>query len=843
MDGPSVTVHFSLPEHFLRSDELTFARSDDITAQVVAALSAAWPHLRHFHILVKDPANETYKPISSFLPALPPVPEKPFEGTRNQTTNTAAAGQPPAFGQAQPIGALTGKTIFLSQSHGWYWHSQRGWTTQRETFNEIVEDFINAEAINQYLVQYLWNAGADVWTCRERDLSTHEIIVDNDQADGYTETGAWETGSLPGYGGSYRFAVASSEQTATATWRPDIPEDGHYAVYAWYVAGDNRATQARFEIGHAGGATIAPVNQKAHGSTWRYLGTYYFRAGTDGAITLSNASSGPGDVVIADAIRLGGGMGSIARGSVTSGKPRWEEAARYFAEYQGAPPAVYDPLTTGEDNSDDVTARPRYSEWEQEPGEDSVYISWHTNGALNPNTGTGTETYIHNTAPSPGSALLQAVIHREIINDIRQGWDQDWRDRGIRSANFGEVRLLSTMPGVLIELAFHDTTSPDALSLKEPNFRQLAARAIYQGIVKYFERRDQIDLTLLPEPPTHLAVRNTGPGEVTLAWRPPITDTVDLVGDQAARYKVYTSRDGKAFDNGMVIADTSLTLSNLTPGQVYYFRIAALNDGGESFPTETLAVRVSGTGSRSLILIVNGFDRLDRFALIPRNESAALGVVKRMFLRRMNTYDYVIEHATAIDAFGASFDSCSNEVVRDGDVILSEYQAVDWILGEESTLDETFDAPEQELVRQYLTGGGNLFVSGSEIAWDLDNRGGPDDRAFYQDVLKARYAGDDAQTYTIRGGEGLFSGIGSFTIDNGSRRYDVDFPDQLVPVWPATANLVYVGGNEGIAALEFSGQYKLVHLGFPFEAIIDTDIRRAVMERILTFFGTTRDTK
>lgn len=80
-------------------------------------------------------------------------------------------------------------------------------------------------------------------------------------------------------------------------------------------------------------------------------------------------------------------------------------------------------------------------------------------------------------------------------------------------------------------------------------------------------------------------------------------------------------------------------------------------------------------------------------------------------------------------------------------------------------------------------------------------------------------------------------------IDNGSRRYDVDFPDQLVPISPATANLVYVSGNQGTAAIEFPGQYKVVNFGFPFESITDPSLRSAVMERSLTFFGLTRDTK
>jgi hypothetical protein len=57
--------------------------------------------------------------------------------------------------------------------------------------------------------------------------------------------------------------------------------------------------------------------------TWRYLGEYYFETGTGGHVPLINETSDTGQAVIADAVRFGGGMGSIDRGGV-SGEPHWE---------------------------------------------------------------------------------------------------------------------------------------------------------------------------------------------------------------------------------------------------------------------------------------------------------------------------------------------------------------------------------------------------------------------------------------------------------------------------------------------------------------------------------------
>jgi len=516
-------------------------------------------------------------------------------------------------------------------------------------------------------------------------------------------------------------------------------------------------------------------------------------------------------------------MGSIDYGGGTSGRPRYEEACLTWAPYQGAPPDVY---------PNDVVCRPLYSEWEKEPGEDAVYISWHSNayaGDCN-STPRGTTTYIHDTDPTPGSAALQSFVHNELIADIRALWDPNWTDRGMRSANFGELRELSTMPGVLIELAFHDNPD-DALALKEPAFRRLSARAVYQGIVKYFADRDGIPVRLLPEPPCYVTARNDGPGRVTLSWHAPVSG--DPWGDPAERYKVYVGTEGHGFDNGRVFTPTQATIEGLLPNTLYFFRVTALNEGGESFPCLTAAVRTTADGSRPQTLLVDGFDRLDRHALI-YEDTPYVGTIARMYLERMNMYDYVIQHGRALDGCGVPFDFAANEAVIAGDVALTDYGTVDWILGEESTADDTFNATEQGLVSAFLNGGGWLLVSGAEIGWDLDYRGGGPD--FYHNDLKAAYVSDDAQTYQAAGSGGIFAGLGTISFDDSTHgTYDVDYPDRINPYGGSTVNLVYQGGLGGNAGVEYNGSYRLVHLAFPFEAIYPEASRREVMCRVAQF--------
>ncbi len=399
-----------------------------------------------------------------------------------------------------------------------------------------------------------------------------------------------------------------------------------------------------------------------------------------------------------------------------------------------------------------------------------------------------------------------------------------WRDRGQKSADFGELRELSVIPGILLEVAFHDTEDPgDADDLREPLFRQIAARAVFQGIVKYHADRVGADVHLLPEPPTHLSARNAGTGEVLLSWLPPPCCD-GLVGDAATAYKVYHSSDGRGFDNGTVVADPPYLASGLPPGTLHFFRVTALNQGGESFPSPVVAVRTPAPGGSPAFLIVDGFDRLDEKAMIPQWESPALGTAQRMFLERMNRYDYAVEHGQALAACNLAFDGAVNEAVEAGDVPLGIYQAVDWFVGEDSVADASLSDTERSLLTTYLDGGGHLLISGSELGYDLVEYGR--DASFFRDYLRADYLGDNAGTYDFAGvAAGIFDGLGGSFDDSTQGTYDVGYPDRLGPAVGSNVSLSYVGGTGDGAAVAYAGDSGIIYFGFPLETVTDATTR------------------
>ena len=99
-----------------------------------------------------------------------------------------------------------------------------------------------------------------------------------------------------------------------------------------------------------------------------------------------------------------------------------------------------------------------------------------------------------------------------------------------------------------------------------------------------------------------------------------------------------------------------------------------------------------------------------------------------------NSFDFILEHGNAIYINGYTFDSASNESVINGLVKLDDYVIVDWILGEEGAATSSFDEKEKTLVQNYIINGGRLFVSGSEIGYDLVEKGTLSDNIFYENI-------------------------------------------------------------------------------------------------------------
>ncbi len=772
----------------------------------------------------------------------------------------------------QPSGALSGRIVFMNSGHGWTWYTNSGWSLQRPVaLNSMNEDYGNLDQLN-FFAAYCFNAGAIVASMRPLGQQTNEVVMDNVDG-GVTFAGAWSDSTSTYYFGKagdvpYRFASFSDTETATATYTPSIPVTGYYPVYTWVRDGSDRGDQL-YRIRHTGGESQYRVPHYLVGNGWIYLGEYYFNAGSNsagGSVVISNLrSTTNGSVVIADAIRFGNGMGSIDRGTGVSGYPREDESCRYWIQSnlgQGQSTSLYE--TSGNDEQDSWSAPPRMSvEMNREQAGSMfkrIHLSFHSNASAD-GTVRGVEGLI-TSVPTPNQTAL-AQICGQTVNDelVALGsppLEYPWYDRGTNitfSGAYGEISdnsFVDEMDATIIEVAYHDNAT-DAALLRDPRVRNAVARAAMHAVVKYmnrFDTNDPVPLIFLPEPPANARAIGGINGSAALAWAAPAS-----VANSGAptNYLIYQSTNGYGFGNPISVGNvTNFTVTNLMAGVDYYFRVAAANAGGESFPSAVVGCRPPIFSDSPKILFVNAFDRFDRTTdlkqnFVPQNyvPPGPVGGNDRVLPRHINSFDYVVPHGRAISAAGVAFDSCQHGAITNDLVALTNYPVVVWACGNESTADESYSSAEQAKVAAFLAAGGSLFTSGAEIAWDLDRPSGPTaaDRNFIHNQLHAAYVADSSGVWNFTAvTNSIFAGDADGTFDDGSKGiYMVGYPDLIAPVnGGATACVNYSNVASGAAGIVYNGAAgggKVVYLGFPFETMLSAGVRDAYMADALGFFN------
>lgn len=334
------------------------------------------------------------------------------------------------------------------------------------------------------------------------------------------------------------------------------------------------------------------------------------------------------------------------------------------------------------------------------------------------------------------------------------------------------------------------------------------------------ERASYLKVSGLPEKPNSFGVINNGANELRIVLEP---------DDNIEYYNYYLSSDGINFTFSGTLPRDDLIIDGLDEDSLYFIKLKSVNQIGESGFSEVLGAVPSADVSKSTV-IINGFDR------------STDG----------NTRDFIRQHGMAFFYNGAKFNSATNEAVIDGLINLKDYSVANYILGEESTADETFNSTEQSLIKDYLMNGGNLFISGSEIAWDLDYKGNSSDKSFFHNFLKMKYVADapynSSSTYYQAQliSNDFIADIPSFYFDDGSHEtYNVKWPDVFLGNAGGIEYISYSGLNAstGCAGVLYEGMFpdgeesgKVITLGFPFETIYREDIRNMFIGQVLKFF-------
>lgn len=835
---------------------------------------------------------------------------------------------------------LTGRNIALWQSHGLYYEEKlHSWRWQRAKNFTTVEDMYTQSYVLPFLIPMLENAGAYVLTPRERDTQRYEVVCDNDKSfespregylrrkGAYYENGSWEscgTGfadrkeSYVDNDNPFTMGTARKSRSGRATWSADIPERGFYAVYVAYKTLKESTEAAKYTVKHLGGSTEFTVDQRKGGGTWIYLGTFEFA--DKASVTVNNGGKG---VLTADAVRFGGGMGKVARGDsdvpvnewTVSGMPAYTEGALYSMQWAGIDSTVT--RQWSDDYTRDYASRGAWVRRlsggsDVNPEEDGLgipfdlSIAFHSDAGVTPNDSIVGTLAIYTLLCDgkkkypDGSERMAAreyssYIQQQVVDDIRAMHNPDWSRRQIWDRSYSECRTTG-VPGLILEILAHQNFADMKYGL-DPSFRFTVSRAVYKAMLKFLSNYYGCPYAVQPLPVNSFSVTFKDQHTALLKWKP--TDDPLEPTAKASGYVLYTRKGDGAFDRGVTVktykeGDYVCATVPVHAGELYSFKVAAVNDGGCSFPSEALCI---SSGGDKKILIVNNFDRVSAPAWFDTPTYAGFdcrldGGVPYMYdmtyigdmyqFRRQlpwtddenagfgssytdeagvlsagNTFDFPYVHARAME--GWSVCSASSLAFQQDSTLCDGVFLTDIICGKQVTTPgavqerfQVFPAGLQDAVKRICSRGGNLLISGSNIGtdvWDMvypvsyDSTYRADTKEFIKKYLGytwlTGYASRTGVVKGFRNGGVKMDGVAPFSYSNtrNPEIYCVETPDGINPAGKGAKSFLRYADTNVSAGVSFAADgWKCVSLGFPLETIVSEEARKQLLERILNFY-------
>ena len=856
--------------------------------------------------------------------------------------------------QNQYPSGLSGRHIAIWPGHGWYFEQKLDrWEWQRARLFQTVEDLFPYTIVRNYLAPMLENSGAYIFLPRERCTQRHEIIVDNDGSTGNSKliinngTHNWETRKTNGFAwqevlldgqnpftmGSHLSVQAGGKQPATLTYAPEIPEDGEYGVYIAWAASDQNVENVSCQINYAGGTAIIQLNQKMGYGTWIYLGAYFFKEGVHpetASLIISSAHSGNG-IITADAVRFGGGMGNIARGiqydSVplgiplrdslaiqtlnapqTSGRPRYMEGARYFLQYSGMPDTLVYSFNQGnKDYNDDYMSRGEWVNYlmgapngptghldEKGLGVPiDLSLAFHTDAGITPNDSVIGTLAIYSTRQNNGffpegqsrlaSRDLSDIIQTQIVTDLRAKYNEQWTRRGLWDRQYSEA-WRPNAPAMLLELLSHQNMADMKYGL-DPRFQFDVSRAIYKGMLRFIRGAQAV---VQPLPPASMQIEWIEGKRIRLRWQA-VPDSIEPSATPQS-YKVYCRSGDEGFDTGTETTNNYLKLELPEYGTIYSFKVTGLNDGGESFPGETLSVGLIENNNPE-VLIVNGFDRISGPSWFNNGAKAGIdwwedeGVPYGIDYSKTgnqydynpkaqwldddspgwgasyanaegfpipgNSFDFTTAYGEAFLEAGRSYISISDEAFEAlPQKKLLQYNTINLIFGEERGT-ASFNHSQQKEFRVFTPGlirqmelvaqnQGNLLLSGAYIGTDMVENSDSLAIGFARKVLGYKWRTNQATivgevTATPQAELFLPPSI-HFNTSRQAPLYTVEAPDAIEPAGENAYQLYRYSSNNSGAAVFFNGNHKAITFGFPLETITRQAELNTLINQILNIF-------
>lgn len=742
----------------------------------------------------------------------------------------------------KPLAGLANRNIALWNSHGLYYNrNSERWEWQRPKMFGTCEDLFTTSIVIPYLIPMLENAGAEVFMPRERDINHNEVTL-------VKET----------FSKSLRFSA-------------QVPEAGNYWVKVKYKK--QKGGALNLSVKHGGVENKYKINTSAGYGTWIYVDQLYFDDKAELVFTAEKDTK-----LLVDSVVIGGGMSHHG-----SGYPRYMEAAFYNLTECGLPDSIVYNQKKGviSDYYDDIYSRSKWVNFlmggsDRHPSYPGLEIPIDLSFALHSDAFVrdsdrvvGTLVICSSDTVYPSGYKRMAAndyayyVGSQILNDFKAVGASNWQWRGIWHQNYVETRV-PMVPAVICESLSHQNFSDMKRGL-EPMYKFIMARAIYKAMLKFLASQHNETYVVTPLQVEAFSAEFAGTDSVRLSWRPRADETEPTAFPTG--YIVYTRKNGRSFDGGVVVKGTSVTLP-INPDTIYSYRIAAYNQGGKSFPSETLSVCRSHSSEKNA-LIVNCFDRVsgpgsfdfgsvagfsyekdfgvpylydvaytgpqiefERCAPFMNNDypgfGASLGNYETQTIAG-NSFDYPYVHGVALKAAGYSFVSCSKNAFAERKTSPSDYALLDLIFGLQRNVGkfEIFSSRLQAAILDYTKVGGNILLSGAF----LGHEGGSFAEKTFSYIFRSPFAATDGLV-SVPDSKETFA----LQMMPSDKRYFLQNVDAIDPKYRGTKKLLFYNQNRLPAALLYEKNYKSIVVGFPLEALQTQDMVNDVMKLLVSSF-------
>jgi immune inhibitor A len=184
--------------------------------------------------------------------------------------------------------------------------------------------------------------------------------------------------------------------------------------------------------------------------------------------------------------------------------------------------------------------------------------------------------------------------------------------------------------------------------------------------------------------------------------------------------------------------------------------------------------------------------------------------------------NYVAVYEKALDYNGTVYEVWDKTAKPDRSIELSDYPIIIWFTGDHRT--SLLSSQDVTDLKNYLDGGGKLFLTSQDAAEKLSSSGITSDSVFLSDYLHASYGGSSGRYLAVGvPGDPLGDSLYTFFTGEVCAAGNQISKDIVTPDVSASAIMKYAAGYsapiDSVAAVKYQGDFKVVFFGFGFEGM------------------------